>query len=188
MAEEKYRNLRTGKREKPRLMIIGHRAFTKDFDWFKLRKICDDNGILLVADICNSAHLILSQMMRSPFDACDIVTMSAHRTLGGQKAGIILSKKDERALHERVDFAVFPQMQGGPHNHRIASTAATMKYVNSDDFRAYAKKTVLNSRALQEGLMRNGLLLSYGGKSNTHVVYVDSLAERFMEKEVEIAF
>jgi len=113
--------------------------------------------------------------------------MSVHRTLGSQKAGVILTKKDERNLHETINFAVFPQMQGGPHNHRIASTAATMLFAQSEDFQRFAFMTKKNSLALQEGILKQGQILGYKGKSDTHIVYMNSMNEHFNEKEIEIA-
>lgn len=78
-------------------------------------------------------------------------------------------------------------MQGGPHNHRIASTAAMLKYAASEEFHKYSVQTKKNSLALQNGFLREGLLLGFGGKSDTHIVYIDTLSENFNKKEIEIA-
>jgi glycine hydroxymethyltransferase len=161
-------SLYSAKEHKPKILLVGHYAQTQDFDYVQLKDICEEHGMLLVVDLSLTSHLVAANLIRSPFHTSDIVLMATNKSLGGQRAGLILTRKDDRKLDETLDFAVFPQMQGGPHNHRIASTAATLRFVASPHYHAFAQATLKNSIALQTGLMRESV--RFGGHSATHII------------------
>mgnify|MGYP002632351493 CR=1 FL=1 len=122
--------------------------------------------------MCDMAHyngLIATGLMNSPFEFCDVVTSTTHKSLRGPRAGIIFSKKQ---YSDAIDFAVFPMLQGGPHNVAIAALAVQLKEVMTDDFKIYSTQVVANSKALAKALMDKGEQLITGGTC-THMVMWD---------------
>ncbi|KAF8506289.1 glycine hydroxymethyltransferase [Hysterangium stoloniferum] len=160
---------------KPRLLICGASAYPRDWDYKALRKIADEHGAYLMADIAHTSGLIAAGELDSPFVHCDVVTTTTHKTLRGPRAGLVFFKKEgEQAkdLEKRVNDAVFPACQGGPHNNTIAGVATALKQAADLSFKAYAKQVISNARALAEELVGHGYKLQTGGTDN-HLVLWD---------------
>jgi glycine hydroxymethyltransferase len=160
---------------KPRLIICGASAYPRDWDYAELKKITAKEGAWLMADIAHTSGLIAAQELNDPFEYCDVVTTTTHKTLRGPRAGLIFFRKDlEHApdLEKRVNDAVFPACQGGPHNNTIAAIATCLLQVSRPEFKAYAKQVIANARALAESLIGHGYRLQTGGSDN-HLVLWD---------------
>jgi glycine hydroxymethyltransferase len=160
---------------KPRLIICGASAYPRDWDYAELRKTADEHGAFLMADIAHTAGLIAGQALASPFEYCDVVTTTTHKTLRGPRAGLIFFRKDcknAEDLERRVNEAVFPACQGGPHNNTIAGIATALLQASQPEWKAYAKQVVENARALAETLVGHGYKLQTNGSDN-HLVLWD---------------
>jgi len=129
----------------PRLLIAGGSAYPRDWDYKRMRKIADEIDAYLLCDMSHFAGLVAAEEQNDPFEYCDIVTTTTHKSLRGPRAGIIFSKKtklkdSEVLVSDSVDLAVFPTVQGGPHNNQIAGICVQMKEVDSEEFKNYAKQ------------------------------------------------
>lgn len=184
---------------KPRLIIAGMSCYARCFDYKRFKKIADENGSILMADMSHISGLVAAGVIPSPFDDCDIVTTTTHKTLRGPRAGIIfyrkgvksVNAKGEKILYDyetKINQAVFPGLQGGPHNHAIAAIAAAMKQACLPEFVDYQKQVLKNAKRLAEGLMSRGYNLATGG-TDVHLILVDvrsaglsgARAERILE-------
>ncbi|KAJ4468858.1 serine hydroxymethyltransferase-domain-containing protein [Lentinula aciculospora] len=160
---------------KPRLIICGASAYPRDWDYAELKKTAEKEGAWLLCDMAHTSGLIAAQELNSPFDYCDVVTTTTHKTLRGPRAGLIFFRKDlenAKDLEKRVNEAVFPACQGGPHNNTIAAVATALRQVADPSFKAYAKQVVANARALASTLLEHGYKLQTGGTDN-HLVLWD---------------
>ncbi|KAF8581289.1 glycine hydroxymethyltransferase [Ramaria rubella] len=160
---------------KPRLLICGASAYPRDWDYKTLRKIADGQGAYLMADIAHTSGLIAAGELDNPFEYCDVVTTTTHKTLRGPRAGLIFFKREgEHAqdLEKRVNDAVFPACQGGPHNNTIAAVATALKQAAEPSFKQYAKQVVANARTLAAELVGHGYKLQTEGTDN-HLVLWD---------------
>lgn len=157
------------RREKPKLIIAGYTAYPRKFSFQKFREIADEVGAYLHADIAHLAGLIAGGVHPSPAKYADTVMTTTHKSLRGPRGAIILTKKK---LAKAIDRAVFPMIQGGPHNHTTAGMAVAFKEALSADFRKYAKQIVNNAKALAVELKNIGLKLSSGGTDN-HLILAD---------------
>jgi len=160
---------------KPRLIICGASAYPRDWDYALLKKITTKEGAWLMADIAHTSGLIAAQELNNPFEYCDVVTTTTHKTLRGPRAGLVFFRKDLESapdLEKRVNDAVFPACQGGPHNNTIAAIATSLLQVSQPEFKAYAKQVIANARALAEALVGHGYRLQTGGSDN-HLVLWD---------------
>ncbi|KZV74231.1 glycine hydroxymethyltransferase [Peniophora sp. CONT] len=160
---------------KPRLVICGASAYPRDWDYASLRKTADEHGAYLMADIAHTSGLVAAQELADPFAYCDVVTTTTHKTLRGPRAGLIFFRKDgenHKDLEKRVNDAVFPACQGGPHNNTIAGIATALHQACSPTWKAYAQQVVKNARALAEELVNNGYKLQTEGSDN-HLVLWD---------------
>ena len=119
---------------KPKMLICGASGYPADFDYARFREIADSVGAYLMADIAHISGLIATGLMKSPFEFCDVITSTTHKSLRGPRSGIIICKKE---LGEAINFAVFPMCQGGPHNVAIAALAVQLKEVNTPEFKDY---------------------------------------------------
>lgn len=165
-----YDSLETIARDyKPQMIICGSSAYPRDFDYRRFREIADINGSYLLCDMAHISGLVATSKMNSPFEYCDVVTSTTHKTLRGPRSGIIFSKKE---LSEKIDFSVFPGLQGGPHNHQIAALATQLMEVNTEEFRDYITQVMLNAKALSNHLMNHGFKLVTNGTDN-HLLLVD---------------
>lgn len=171
------------KRERPKLIWVGATAYPRLIEYETARAIADEVDAYLVADIAHIAGLIAGKAIPSPVGVCDMVTSTTHKTLRGPRGGIILSKIEDRHqaryhsktkfnLARRVDRAVFPGLQGGPHMNGIAGLAVALHEASQPAFRDYAAQVIVNARALAEGLLSRGYRLTSGG-TDTHLLIVD---------------
>ena len=160
---------------KPKLIICGGSAYPRDWDYAKLKEITTREGAWLMADIAHTSGLIAAQELRDPFEYCDVVTTTTHKTLRGPRAGLVFFRKDLQNapdLEKRINEAIFPACQGGPHNNTIAGVATALHQVAQPEFRMYAKQVIANARALAETLVGHGYKLQTGGTDN-HLVLWD---------------
>eukprot|EP00437_Effrenium_voratum_P059199 CAMPEP_0181500546 /NCGR_PEP_ID=MMETSP1110-20121109/55282_1 /TAXON_ID=174948 /ORGANISM="Symbiodinium sp., Strain CCMP421" /LENGTH=812 /DNA_ID=CAMNT_0023628871 /DNA_START=56 /DNA_END=2494 /DNA_ORIENTATION=- len=153
---------------RPAMILCGASAYPRVIDFGKFRAIADEVGAILMADIAHISGLVATGEHPSPFEACDVVTTTTHKSLRGPRAGMIFFKYSEKIpdIKERIDMAVFPALQGGPHNHQIGGLAAQLLEVDSDMFKTYAKQVKANAKALAEALMSKGHKLASDGTDN----------------------
>lgn len=154
---------------KPKLIICGASAYPRDWDYARLRKTANECGAYLMADIAHISGLVAKKEANNPFEFCDIVTTTTHKTLRGPRAGLIFSIKN---LQDLIDFAVFPSCQGGPHNNTIAAVAVALKEAQSDNFKIYIKQVKSNARILAKTLQEYGYKIVTDGTDN-HIVLWD---------------
>ena len=123
---------------KPNLIICGASAYSRDFDYRRFRNIADQNNSYLMADIAHISGLVATGEMKSPFEYCDIVTTTTHKTLRGPRSAIIFFRK---SFEQIINDGVFPGLQGGPHQNQIAGVACQLKEVMTPEFKYYIQKT-----------------------------------------------
>uniref|UniRef100_A0A7S4BH89 Serine hydroxymethyltransferase n=3 Tax=Chrysotila carterae TaxID=13221 RepID=A0A7S4BH89_CHRCT len=182
---------------RPKMIIAGASAYPRDWDYARMRKICDATGAFLMADIAHISGLVATGEANSPFPYCDIVTTTTHKSLRGPRAGMIFFRRGPKSAEEgapsyeyedAINFAVFPALQGGPHNHQIAALATQLKEVATPEFKAYAKQVKSNASALADFLTSKGYKLATGGTEN-HLMLWDlrplGLTGNKMEKVLE---
>jgi glycine hydroxymethyltransferase len=166
---------------RPKLIWSGFSAYSRVIDWNEFRKIADEVGAILVADIAHVAGLIVAGEYPSPVGIADVVTTTTHKTLRGPRGAMILCQEE---YGEVIDKAVFPGLQGGPHNHTTAGIAVALEEAKSKEFKEYAKQVVLNSKALANSLIDKGFNIVSGGTDN-HLFLVDTIKSLNMSgKEV----
>jgi len=164
---------------RPKLLICGASAYPREWDYARLRKIADKHGAYVLMDMAHIGGLVAAQEAANPFEYCDIVTTTTHKTLRGPRAGLIFFKKNRKDkdgvaddLEAKVNFAVFPSIQGGPHENTIAAIAVALKEVNSPSFKEYAAQVRKNAKKMGEVLQSKGYTLQSGGTDN-HLVLWD---------------
>ncbi len=161
---------RVARAERPKLIIAGATAYPRTIDFERFRAIADEVGAILMVDAAHIAGLIAGGAHPSPLPHADIVTFTTHKTLRGPRAGAILCREQYAAA---IDKAVFPGLQGGPHNHTTAGIAVAFKEAATGEFRAYAARIVENAKVLAAALQREGFRVISGGTQN-HLVVVDA--------------
>jgi glycine hydroxymethyltransferase len=179
MLEEKAR------KEKPKLIICGASAYSRDWDYERIRKVADEINAFVMCDMAHPAGLIAKELLKSPFEHCHFVTSTTHKTLRGPRGGIILMKNDfentfglkdvkgkTRMMSNMMDMAVFPGTQGGPLEHIIAAKAVSFGEILSDDFTVYAKQIQLNAQAMAKAFNDKGYNLISNGTDN-HLMLID---------------
>eukprot|EP00560_Eucampia_antarctica_P007900 CAMPEP_0197825674 /NCGR_PEP_ID=MMETSP1437-20131217/2720_1 /TAXON_ID=49252 ORGANISM="Eucampia antarctica, Strain CCMP1452" /NCGR_SAMPLE_ID=MMETSP1437 /ASSEMBLY_ACC=CAM_ASM_001096 /LENGTH=559 /DNA_ID=CAMNT_0043425779 /DNA_START=35 /DNA_END=1714 /DNA_ORIENTATION=- len=147
----------------PKLLVAGGSAYPREWDYARIRKIADSVGAILMVDMAHISGLVAAQCVDNPFEYADVVTSTTHKTLRGPRSGMIFAKKE---LMDQVDAAVFPSLQGGPHNHQIGALAVALKEADTPQFTAYVKSILSNSQALAQGLIQRGHILATGGTDN----------------------
>lgn len=157
---------------KPKLIWSGFSAYSRIVDWNEFRKISDEVGAIFVADIAHVAGLIAANEYPSPIGIADVVTTTTHKTLRGPRGAMILCKEE---YGEVIDKAVFPGLQGGPHNHTTAGIAIALKEAMSPKFKEYSKQVILNSKTLANELMKKGFKIVSGGTDN-HLFLMDTVS------------
>ncbi len=160
-------------RERPALIVTGYTAYPRIIDFKKFREIADASGSILMVDMSHFAGLVAGGAYPSPFPYADVVTTTTHKTLRGPRSAIIFSKKDTRELPKKIDKAVFPGLQGGPHVGQIAAVAVTLKEDAMPSFKKYAAQVVKNTAVLAETLMSLGWHVVSGG-TDTHLLLLDT--------------
>lgn len=152
---------------KPKLLITGASAYSKDWDYKKFKSAADSVGALLMADISHVSGLVAAKEQNNPFEYCDIVTSTTHKSLRGPRSGLIFyNHKKNPGLKEKIDFAVFPMIHGGPHNHQIGAVATQMKEVLTPEFKQYAIQVKKNANELCNYLFSKGLKIVGNGTEN----------------------
>ena len=157
---------------KPAMIIMGGSAYPREWDYARFRQIADDNGALLLMDMAHISGLVLTKEAVSPFDYADVVTTTTHKSLRGPRAGMIFFRKDERGFEPLINQAVFPALQGGPHEHQIAGVATQLKEAMTPEFKVYSQQVKKNAAALGAKLVSYGYKLATGGTDN-HLVLWD---------------
>jgi glycine hydroxymethyltransferase len=162
----------TAREIKPKLVLCGHSSYPREFDYARFRAIANDVGALAMADVSHIGGLIAGGVLANPLDAgFDVVTTTTHKSLRGPRGGMILCKA---SLATKIDQAVFPGMQGGPHMNAVAGIAVTMKLAATPEFRAYAAQVLKNAQALASALKQLDCALITGGTEN-HLLVIDTV-------------
>src|SRR5579872_999791 len=187
------------KKEKPKLIICGASAYSRDWDYARIRAIADSIGAFVMCDMAHPAGLIAKGLLNSPFEHCHFVTSTTHKTLRGPRGGIIMMKKDFdnpfglkdvkgniRPMSNLIDMAVFPGTQGGPLEHVIAAKAIAFGEILSAGFSAYAKQIISNAQAMSKTFLAKGYNIVYGGTDN-HLLLIDLRNKDISGKKAEIA-
>ena len=190
---------RVARQEKPKLIICGASAYSRDWDYPRIRQIADQVGALVMCDMAHPAGLIAKQLLNSPFEDCHIVTSTTHKTLRGPRGGIIMMKKDFdnpfglkdnkgniRPMSNLLDMGVFPGTQGGPLEHVIAAKAIAFGEILSDEFTVYAKQIIVNAQAMSACFTKKGYDIVSGGTDN-HLMLIDLRNKNISGKKAEIA-
>ena len=157
---------------RPKLVLCGHSSYPRELDYTRFRAIAEEVGALTMADVSHVGGLIAGGVLANPLDAgFDVMTTTTHKSLRGPRGGMILCKA---SLASKIDQAVFPGMQGGPHMNAVAGIAVTMKLAAAPQFRAYAQQVLRNARALAAELKRLGCALITGG-TEKHLLVIDTM-------------
>lgn len=169
---------------RPRLIIAGTSAYARLIDYARMREVCDEVRAHLLADMAHISGLVAAKVIPSPFKYADVVTTTTHKTLRGARSGLIFYRKGVQTVdpktgkdipytfEDRINFAVFPSLQGGPHNHAIAAVAVALKQACTPMFREYSLQVLRNAQAMADALLKRGYSLVSGG-TDTHLVLVD---------------
>ncbi|NXP62404.1 GLYM protein, partial [Chloropsis cyanopogon] len=195
---------------RPRLVIAGTSAYARLIDYARIKRVCEEVKAYLLADMAHISGLVAAKAIPSPFEHADVVTSTTHKTLRGARSGLIFYRKGVRSvdkktgketlydLEDRINFSVFPSLQGGPHNHAIAAVAVALKQVcagvggvgqgvscphpvlmgcppsqaSSPAFQEYCQQVLRNAKAMAQALLQRGYTLVSGGTDN-HLVLVD---------------
>ncbi|MCB9597527.1 MAG: serine hydroxymethyltransferase [Sandaracinaceae bacterium] len=168
---------------RPKLIWAGTTAYPRVLDYDRFAEIAREVGAVLVADIAHISGLIAGGAHPSPVGKAEVITSTTHKTLRGPRGGMILC---DAAHQKKIDRAVFPGLQGGPHNSAIAGLAVAAKEASTDGFKAYAKAVVDNARTLAEGMLSRGIALSTGG-TDTHLILADLTPKGVPGKPAAIA-
>lgn len=184
-------------REKPKMILAGFSAYSRNLDWKRFKEIADEVGALTMADISHIAGLIAGKAIESPVPYFDIVTTTTHKTLRGPRSAIIMCKDKmiqkmvkgelkEVSLAKEIDKGVFPGMQGGPHDHITAGKAVAFGEALKPEFQTYAKNIIKNMQAMADELMKRGYKIISDGTDN-HLVVIDMTSKNVSGKEAEVA-
>jgi glycine hydroxymethyltransferase len=168
---------------KPKIIVAGHSAYPRQLDFKRFREIADKAGALLFVDMAHFAGLVAGGAHPSPVPYADVVTTTTHKTLRGPRGAMILCKEKHA---KAIDKAVFPGLQGGPHNATTAAIAVALKEALSPEFKDYAKKTVENAKVLADELVKRGFTLISGGTDN-HLMLIDLTSKGVAGKPIAVA-
>jgi glycine hydroxymethyltransferase len=190
---------KVAKKENPKLIICGASAYSRDWDYARIRKIADEIGAFIMCDMAHPAGLIAKGLLDSPFEHCHFVTSTTHKTLRGPRGGIILMKKDFenpfglkdikgnlRMMSNLLDMAVFPGTQGGPLEHVIAAKAIAFGEILTEEFAEHARQIISNARVLSSSLKQKGYDIVSGGTDN-HLLLIDLRNKNISGKKAEAA-
>ena len=185
------------RKEKPKLIVCGASAYSREWNYERIRSIADSVDALVLCDMAHPAGLIAKGLLDSPFEHCHLVTSTTHKTLRGPRGGIILMKKDSenpfglkdtkgntRMMSNLIDMAVFPGIQGGPLEHVIASKAIAFGEILTDEFTAYAKQIVQNAQTMGKCFVDKGYEIVSGGTDN-HLLLIDLRNKNLSGKKAE---
>ncbi len=185
--------------QRPKLIICGASAYSRDWDYARIRKVADETGAFVLCDMAHPAGLIAKNLLNSPFEHCHFVTSTTHKTLRGPRGGIILMKKDTenpfglkdvkgnlRLMSNLIDMAVFPGTQGGPLEHVIAAKAIAFGEILTDEFSVYAGQIIRNAQAMAAAFVERGYQLISNGTDN-HLMLIDLRNKNISGKKAEQA-
>jgi glycine hydroxymethyltransferase len=185
------------RKEKPQLIICGASAYSRDWDYARIRQVADEVGAFVLCDMAHPAGLIAANLLSRPFEHCHFVTSTTHKTLRGPRGGIILMHKEVenpfglkdtkgnlRMMSNLLDMAVFPGIQGGPLQHVIAAKAIAFGENLSPDFAIYAQQVVANAQAMAKSFVARGYEIISGGTSN-HLLLIDLRNKNISGKKAE---
>lgn len=191
--------IETAQREKPKMIICGASAYSRDWDYKKLREAADSVGAVLLADISHPAGLIARGLMNDPMEHCHVVTTTTHKTLRGPRGGMILvgknvenplgiktAKGEVRRIGSILDSGVFPGTQGGPLEHVIAAKAVAFQEALSDEYLDYVVQVAKNAKAMAESFVEKGYKIISGGTDN-HLMLIDLRSKNLTGKQAEEA-
>jgi glycine hydroxymethyltransferase len=183
---------------KPKLIICGASAYSRDWDFARIRKVADEVGAFVLADIAHPAGLIAKGLLSSPFEHCHFVTSTTHKTLRGPRGGVIMMHKDVenslglkdvkgnlRMMSNLIDMAVFPGTQGGPLEHIIAAKAIAFGEILTDEFLVYQQQVQKNAQAMAQAFTTKGYEIISGGTDN-HLMLIDLRNKNISGKKAEI--
>ena len=191
--------IETAQREKPKMIICGASAYSRDWDYKKLREAADSVGAILLADIAHPAGLIARGLLNDPMEHCHVVTTTTHKTLRGPRGGMIMvgknidnpwglktPKGEIRKLSAILDSGVFPGTQGGPLEHVIAAKAVSFLEALSDDYMKYILQVAKNAKVMAEAFVNKGYKIISGGTDN-HLMLIDLRSKKLTGKQAEEA-
>ncbi|KAI9916147.1 hypothetical protein PsorP6_016951 [Peronosclerospora sorghi] len=174
---------------RPKLIVAGISAYSRHIDYARMRKICDEQDAVLLADMAHISGLVAAGVVPTPFEYADVVTTTTHKSLRGPRGAMIFYRKgvhhvDKKSgekvlydLQQKIDFAVFPGLQGGPHNHTIAALSTALLQAQSPEFKSYQSQVLANARALVDELMNRGYEVVSNGTDN-HLALVNVMKSR----------
>ena len=168
---------------RPKLIVAGASAYSRLIDYERIREIADKVGAYVLADMAHISGLVCTGTVPSPFPYSDVITTTTHKSLRGPRGAMIFYRKGVRSttkkgkeilydLHESINFAVFPGLQGGPHNHTIGALATCLKLAQAPEFASYQRQVVSNAKAMADRLNELGYVLVSGGTDN-HLILVN---------------
>ncbi len=170
---------------KPKMIIAGFSAYSRVVDWQRFRDIADKVGAFLFVDMAHVAGLVAAGVYPSPVGIADVVTTTTHKTLGGPRGGLILANDNEE-LNKKLNFAVFPESQGGPLMHVIAAKAVCFKEAMGEEFKTYQTQVVENARAMTKVFQERGIKIVSGG-TDDHLFLVDLIGKEYTGKDADAA-
>ncbi len=170
-------------KEKPKMIVVGATAYSREIDWAEFKKIADEVGAYSFADIAHTAGLIAAGLLANPVPIFDVVSTTTHKTLRGPRGAIIMCKEK---FAKQVDRAVFPGMQGGPHDHTTAAKAVAFGEALQPQFKVYAKQVIANAKVLAEEFIKRGYRVISGGTDN-HLMVVDMTSKNITGRDAEAA-
>lgn len=168
---------------KPKMILVGYSAYSREIEYEKVKMIADEVGALTMADVAHIAGLIAGGEMNNPVPFFDVVTTTTHKTLRGPRGGMIMCKEKHA---KAIDKAVFPGLQGGPHENNIAAKAVAFKEALQPDFKEYAKQIRLNAKVLENKFLEHDYKLMFGGTDN-HLLLIDVTSKGITGKEAQFA-
>jgi len=177
---------RLAQEHKPAMIVAGFSAYSRVVDWQRFRDIADSVGAYLFVDMAHIAGLVAAGVYPSPIGIADVVTTTTHKTLGGPRGGLILSARADEDLQKKLNFAVFPESQGGPLMHVIAAKAVCFKEALEDEWKAYQAQVVKNAQAMAETFIARGINIVSGG-TDDHLFLVDLIDKDITGKDADAA-
>lgn len=187
------------RREKPKMIICGASAYSRDWDYVRIRKVADEIGAIVLADISHPAGLIAAGLLSDPLEHCHIVTSTTHKTLRGPRGGVIMMRHNfdnpwglkwnngnPKSMAALLDAAVFPGIQGGPLEHVIAAKAVAFGEALTDNYKNYMKQVQVNAKVMAEEFVKLGYKIVSSGTDN-HSMLIDLRSKGVTGKDAEIA-
>ncbi|SEG81423.1 serine hydroxymethyltransferase [Marinobacterium lutimaris] len=171
---------------KPKMIVAGFSAYSMIIDWAKFREIADKVGAYLFVDMAHVAGLVAAGQYPSPMQYADVVTTTTHKTLGGPRGGLILSARADEELQKKLNFAVFPESQGGPLMHIVAAKAVCFKEAMEPEWKEYQAQVVKNAKAMVKVFLERGIDIVSGGTED-HLFLVDLVSKDITGKDADAA-